>query len=254
MQSISVRDHILGIVGVRQWYSKCILPNAAETPRDFFCEPKTIEDDSIALGAESVGVLPVVSKMPASLDDITSISKPKRVHDVELDRDKDVVNVVESKVKPKVKVVPNLTVSAVSIGSNTFLFEQTDSGNENLEKTLLEAIVSVVTGKASAIGQKDSVLTWPVFESGAFKDELSVYFDRVVKRWLETQSWSECNYVFYFGDHLSNFESVILDIRAEQNLEYKVVSCKVSLAQILSSPIKKKNLWELFTRIGVIDG
>ena len=104
------------------------------------------------------------------------------------------------------------------------MYEETDSGNEAIEKALLDAIVNVITGKASDIHQKDSVLTWPVFESGAFQDELSVYFDLVVKRWLETQSWSECDYVFYFGDHLSSLESVLLNIRAEQNLEYKVVN------------------------------
>lgn len=254
MESVSARDHILGMVGVRQWYSKCILPNAAETPKDFFCEAKAIENVSTALRPKLVDVLPLVSAIPAGLDDIPSISKPKLVEDAELDRDQNVVKVGESKVKPQVKVVPNLTVSAVSIENITILFEQTDTGNENIEKTLLEAIANVITGKASAIHQKDMVLTWPVFESGAFKEELSVYFDLVVKRWLETQYWSECDYVFYFGDHLSSLESVLLDIRAEQNLEYKVVSCNASLAQILSSPIKKKNLWELFSRIGVVDG
>lgn len=254
MQSVSARDHILGIVGVRQWYSKCVLPNAAVTPNSLFCVAKVIEDASVTLESKSVGVLPLVSEIPTSLDDIPSVPKSKLVEDVGLDQNYDAVKVDESQVKPKVQVVPNLTVSAVSIESITVLFEQTDSGNEAMEKALLVAIVNVITGKASGIHKNDSILTWPIFESGAFKDELSVYFDLVVKRWLEAQCWTECDYVFYFGDHLSSLESVLLDIRAEQNLEYKVVSCKASLAQILNSPIKKKNLWELFSRIGVVDG
>ena len=242
---------MLAMIGVRQWYSKCVLPNAAVSPKDIFCEIKVAEAASITAAPKMSGVMPLV--LPV-LESVEGIAKPKIVADIEVYPAESVVKGVKPEVSQHINIVPRLTVSAVSLENITILFEQADSGGDEAEKALLESIVSVIAGRIACVDQKGSTLSWPVFESGVFKDELSVYFDLVVKRWLERQCWSECDYVFYFGDYLSSLETVLLDIRAEQCLEYKVVSCKASLAQILSSPIKKKSLWDLLSHIGVLGG
>jgi hypothetical protein len=251
MVSLTARHQSLIGLGIRQWYSKCVLPNAAKTPESLLCKVEMLEGKSSSMATKSLsGVKPSV---PASLESIRLISPVNLVKGSEQKSEPQPVKSVALSDEAIIKLAPALTISALSIQNITFLFEQTYSSNKDVEKALLMAIAGVITGKTSSLNQKSSVLTWPVFESNAFKVELSRYFDLVIKCWLDRQSWSDCDYVFYFGSHLPSLESVLLDIRSEQNLEFRVVPCKASLAQILSSPIKKRNLWELFSHIGVVD-
>lgn len=256
MLSLSARQKTLSRIGLRQWYGKYAFSNAAETPGALFSTQTVFEEplkESIPK-APNVGLL-----VPELLAEVRPAVKYGHVQELISSSEQSVVDGDNCQEKPIIdrhvafdKPAPDLTVSAISLGSIVVLFEQADSINESLEMSLLESIFNVVGGDDESFNQEKLSLTWPVFESNVFRSELSMYYILVIKRWLAFQDWSKCRHVFYFGESISSLEPHILELRLEKGLEYKVVHCDVSLAQILASPIKKKSLWALFSRIGVV--
>jgi hypothetical protein len=257
MMHQSARHNLLSSLGIRSWYCKYTLPNAALTPAKIFSKVKAIES---------------VSVRAAYLDDVLStkliLTNPKLAiqskHDVDIEfnSDKPVVlkevlsdgSCLEEITPLEINYVPELTLSVAFFDKVIILYEKSVSGDSALEELLLENIISVLKGKKTENSSPNSILSWPVFKSKALFNEQSVYFGSVAKRWLGAQCWSECVHLLYFGDSFSAIESVLLGIRDEQCLSYSVAPFKESLTQIVGSPIKKKNIWEQFSNLGIISG
>tara|TARA_R110001592_G_scaffold362972_1_gene679092 strand:+ start:2933 stop:3700 length:768 start_codon:yes stop_codon:yes gene_type:complete len=251
----SVRHEVLNSLGIRSWYCKYTITNAAETPANIYSKEKRIESCSVEADTTSLsGLHPIASvRGSAQLEFKAKLVETKSVEGIVnkgalIDKSSlaDKPDVIKS-------IAPELTLSVTVFGDVTVISEQSASDDNILERVLLGNIISVITGKNTESIYNDSVLSWPVFKSRALIKEQSLYFESVSKSWLEAQKWSECNYVFYFGDSFSALEAVLLGIKAEQSLNYMLVSCSDSLNYLLGSPIKKKNLWSLFSRVAVIN-
>ena len=259
----SARHEVLGGLGLRSWYCKYTLPNAATTPAKIFTNAKPIEDFSneseVALKSASTA-LELPNPARVILTSVQVVNSPSTEQGVRLDEEKLVLSNKEDLNNESSAIdtsalnslpITELILTAVVFDKIVVLYESPVSDGSVLEKDLLENIIRAVTERQVEHRAKESVFSWPAFRSGALIKEQSSYFDKLAKRWLEQQSWSECSHMLYFGEHCSALESIILGVRAEQSLEFILVPFRNSLFDLLNSPINKKNLWDLFSSVGI---
>jgi hypothetical protein len=257
MMHQSARHNLLSGLGVRSWYCKYTLPNAAVTPAKIFSNVKSV--DSFSVIASSLGDA-ISSK--AILANAKLAIETKLDLGIESKSDEPVVLKEVLSDKPskeeiaslEINYVPELTLSVAFFDKIIIIYERPVSADSLLEELLLGSVISALKGKKIEDSNPNSVLSWPVFKSKALIKEQSQYFEVVAKRWLDTLCWSECTYLLYFGGSYSAIESVLLGIRDEQSLNYNLVPFTESLTQIVGSPIKKKNIWEQLSNMGAISG
>ncbi len=254
----SSRQEVLSGLGLRSWYCRFTLPNAAETPATIYSDNsseknilvESVSQDSAALASNILEVVEVENKS-RSVD-----SAQPKLSTILVDEGESLVDSPELAKESSAErpIVSELCLTMTVFDKVVVLYERSVSSDDVQEKNLLDNILSVMSQtKAHSCG-RESVFSWPIFESAAFISEQSRHFDLVVRRWLQEQCWSECSHVLYFGNSYSVVEPVMTRIKAEQSFEYTLVSFPDSLFHLLSSPIKKKNLWGLISRTGVFCG
>jgi hypothetical protein len=263
MMHQSARHEVLSNLGLRSWYCKYTLTNAAKTPDNIVINVKL--DESFPVESDKTLIKTSVSlesTNPAAviLSSIQDVSPSVSELDIKLDaenldpiHDEDLNNESSLIAKPPLIGIPvtELILTAVAFDKIVVLYEKPVSDDSVLEKDLLENIIRALTERQVEHRAKESVFSWPVFKSSALIKEQSVYFDKLTKRWLEQQCWLECRYVLYFGENCSSLDSMIMGVRDEQSLDFILVPFKYSLFHLLNSPIKKKNLWGLFSSLGI---
>lgn len=246
--SSSSRDVVLGYLGVRQWYAKYSLPNAANSPQ--------FVNSSTALPNREGGKTSLAIASGA-LCELASETLPKLVHDVapmmgdlgstDSSNTAHIVNTEQNFIRGNQK---KISLSINQINNFFVVYELNDEVRGNSEELFLNsAIQSINEGGQIASSYKDT-LSWPVFESKAFFSTQECHYKVILRRWLDRLPWSECKYLLYIGEYYTDLQQVFLDVEADQKTHSELLSFNANLNQIMSSAHQKKRLWELLSSIG----
>lgn len=261
-----MRHEALNCLGVRQWYSKYLLPNAASSP---VFEVALVQSSDVSLSdsaqalflAENINDKKIssnnllVDKLndqciePSAIDIVTKKSESDEKSLIACSALSPVADIVGMKLSDK------LTLSFMRFDRFVVLYELEESYEERLENHLLDAIILMILGfSGTANKQKNSQLIWPVFDSEAIKKTQVNYFESVLRRWLERKDWLDCDYLLYFGKNYEGLETVFLSVMAAYDSDCSILPFRFSLSDLLTSSSKKKKLWEFISNAGLIRG
>lgn len=245
MESVQSRHELLRNLGVGQWYSKYTLSNSPATPINLLSAALPGHDEVVGSDADLY---------VSSVGDAQAGKRSLDVVMTEL-----VVPSTETQPKPILEI-PNKVLSVVSLSLVMVKVEgllvcYESSGEFQSEQSLLLAIVRSIYPDVVSFEEVDSSsFVWPPFLSSRLFNDQSVYFEPNLKRWFSSYDLGNVSQVIYFGLAFELVEKVILELRAEVEADFIMHPLALGLSELLATPVKKKNLWSLLSRVGVLGG
>lgn len=260
MSALSVRHEVLKRLGLKQWYSKFNLPNAADTPPSISISKAEVNFNHSELNKDSVGIFDSINEQVSKSELISGKTLLKEMlAPEELTSDASFVsNIVETssvsaELIESIDVVEKIPSLSLSVGfyNTVLVFQELDSSsNLELEQRLIENIFKSFNLNSELLAS-GPVFKWPVFKSEALIFSQAPLFSNVFKRWASNKTWSQVNYVIYFGKNYEKLKPLFLEVQSEFNEESILVPYKLSLTDVLRSPSAKKKLWSLLLKVGL---
>lgn len=244
------RQVCLNLLGVKQWYSRFNLSNAAKTPAALFAKadidtnlsrPNTVFPEADQSSAkrlpkqviDSAGLL----KSPEKIS-VSSLLVEEQANDI------DEAQLQESVVSNDV----SLSLNMMSFEKGLIFYEGQASESQLKEQRLLKAFIKFAL---SGVGEhfESSFFQWPVFSSSVLRKNQNRYLNDSVSRWANQANWSSAQYVFYFGHQFNLLEKEFLDLKLSSESACIFVPIQLSIAELLSAPIKKRALWDCISSL-----
>lgn len=250
MSHLSERHDVLCALGVRPWYGRYVLPKAAVVPAALLSKLMPAKSFFTVEGVPNIEkdeLIPSLATAYKRQEPKAALKEELGVAHIEQLTESVAISDHANKI-----CIPQIEffLSVRRFGNISVVYEQLNSLDHQLEVLFLDAVMISLNRHESS--SDSAALAWPVFKSDVFRDVPSVHFKPLFTRWLNSQAWSGCDYLFYFGKSFQYLESSLLEFKNEKNLNITMLAFEDSLAEIIGSPIKKKNVWELFSKEGLV--
>lgn len=251
MESVHSRHELLRHLGVNQWYSKYILPKAPATPVSLYYVDTLKDNENESSGVDTIGSLVDGSEAESQslnvviADLVTNEPEKHEQPSPEIEK------------TPTAVVAISLSLSMVRFGSLLVCYESNGSqagDGLHLEQKLLLSILRSIDAhvEVSGVFNNHDSFVWPPFlSSSLFKDQSS-YFELSLKRWLCLQDFNGVTQVLYFGASFHQIENIFLEVRSETEADFILLPVDISLSELVGVPVKKKSLWALLSRVGMV--
>ncbi|MFV1871731.1 MAG: hypothetical protein ACMZ64_00190 [Oleiphilus sp.] len=248
------RHGLLKALGVKQWYSRFVLKGAADTPLALFKKTDAVSGKAESSVSQAAFVDPVVSRAPIKIgkeliEDITGLTESSNAATLSDDSASEpLVTPIESSGNS----IPALELSLSCFGEVLVFNESMGSQGLDREAKLQENVLSSV-GLIKAVQMQSQMhFKWPVFESPIIDNAQRPFFESIIRRWVSTVKWSDIKFIFYFGQHIHTIEPAIVECQQSHNVDSRIIHFGASLGEVMASPLKKKSLWMLLSKTGVV--
>lgn len=244
--SLDSRQECLRLLGLKQWYCRYHLPKAAKTPDSLLLKqmPAIALDQQVAgHDVSSNAIAELASTVSAVQTQVPGHASGQQLNSASIPESEPAALLAIDASKQLLGQAIELPLSMMTTDDTVIFYERQHGANEASETALLQSFLKFAVSSQQTVYDLD-FLEWPVFSSQALELEQAVYFGSVFSRWALAADWKKLRYVFYFGYYFDELESHLLEIKIEKESECVFVPIRITLAELLGAPIKKRGLWE----------
>lgn len=251
MQTVQYRHETLQHLGVSQWYCKYTLPNVLATPSSFFLKKEEYCEEG------EVKAIPLIGAIQGKESAQVAHSLMASLDTMEKGSGKDSSQLFQESVITTKKISPHyLSLAVVRMGALLIFYDIAAAVDNviNLEQTLLLSVVRCLSPAVidvEAVGNVSSFV-WPPFYSPKLLSSQSEYFNGALNSWVGLQSFTGVEKILYIGMNFHYLDDVFLEQRSKNESECAVIPIELTLSELIGSPIKKKKVWSILSKIGAI--